>query len=119
MIETLAEGQIFVFGSNEAGRHGAGAARQAAETFGAEYGVGEGPTGRCYAFPSLDSRFQRRSLLQLERSRDLLYQACYRDPHLEFLLTKVGCGLAGFSEATMRALFTNAPPNLVLPEDWR
>lgn len=119
MIETLAEGQVFVFGSNEAGRHGAGAARQAAKEFGAEYGVGEGRTGRCYAFPTLDHRFQQRSLAQLERSRDLLYVACAEAPHLEFLLTKVGCGLAGFDEATMRALFTVAPSNLVLPEDWR
>lgn len=119
MITSLADSQIFVFGSNEAGRHGAGAARQAAEEFGAAYGVGEGLTGRCYAFPTLDRRFQKRSLAELKRSRDLLYTTCRACPSLEFLLTKVGCGLAGFSEATIWALFLDAPSNLTLPEDWR
>ncbi|CAB4131243.1 hypothetical protein UFOVP130_71 [uncultured Caudovirales phage] len=40
-------------------------------------------------------------------------------PGKRFLLTKVGCGIAGYPESTMRALFTNPPANLILPEDWR
>jgi hypothetical protein len=119
MITSLAEGQIFVFGANTRGAHGAGAAKQAAKEFGAQYGVREGFTGRCWAFPTLDDNLQKRSRAELERSRDLLYSACEENPELEFLLTKVGCGLAGFSEDFMRGLFTNPPANLVLPEDWK
>ncbi len=119
MITTLEPNQVFVFGSNLAGRHGAGAALQAAKQFGARYGVGEGLTGQCYAFPTLDANLNQLPMPRLIEARDLLYQTAELRPQLEFLLTKVGCGLAGFDEGTMRALFNNPPNNLILPEDWR
>ena len=119
MITKLAPNEIFVFGSNLAGRHGAGAAKQAHDDFGAEYGVGEGLTGRCYAFPTLDQRLKKLSWWLLAESRDLLYRCCETYPDKRFLLTKVGCGLAGYPEAMMRGLFTDPPANLILPEDWR
>lgn len=119
MIVALKSNEVFVFGSNEAGRHGAGAALQARRKFGAEYGVGEGLTGQCYAFPTLDGSLHRRSRVQLLASRDRLYEVCEANPGKSFLLTKVGCGLAGFAEADMRAMFALPPKNLVLPEDWR
>ena len=119
MITELKPNEIFVFGSNLAGRHGAGAARQAREQFGAPMGVGEGLTGRSYAFPTLDENLNRRSMKDLRESRARLYFTCEENPELTFLLTKVGCGLAGYPEADMRALFVNAPANLILPEDWQ
>ena len=121
MITSLAPNEIFVFGSNTLGRHGAGAAKQAHDQFGAAYGVGEGITGSCYAFPTLDGKLQKRRLSELYESRDNLYLCCYQNPGKRFLLTKVGCGLAGFAESLMRALFRNPPPpaNLILPEDWQ
>ena len=119
MITKLAPNEIFVFGSNLAGRHGAGAAKQAHDDFGAKHGVGEGLTGRCYAFPTLCSQLHRLGLSDLRDSRDCLYRCCEAHPYARFLLTKVGCGLAGYPEATMRGLFTDPPANLMMPEDWR
>lgn len=119
MITKLEPNEIFVFGSDLAGRHGAGAALQAAQQFGAEYGVGEGITGQCYAFPTLDRRLEKIPRRWLEESRDMLFKTCLVNPEKQFLLTKVGCGLAGFPETTMRALFADPPVNLILPEDWK
>ena len=119
MITKLEPNQIFVFGSNLAGRHGAGAAKQAYDQFGAEYGVGQGITGRAYAFPTLGMRLEKLPAWMLCYARDRLYSTCAAYPENEFLLTKVGCGLAGYAESDMRSLFTNPPANLILPEDWR
>ena len=119
MITSLNHDEFFVFGSNLAGRHGAGAALQARDHFGAQYGIGEGITGRSYAFPSLDEHLRQRTRRKLEASRDRLYKACAEYASYRFLLTKVGCGLGGYEENYMRSLFTDAPNNLILPEDWR
>lgn len=119
MITKLEPNEIFVFGSNTAGIHGAGAAKQARLQFGAELGVGEGKTGFCYAFPTLDSNFQKRTHDQLTASVALFFECARQHPDKRFLLTKVGCGLAGFEESYMCGLFADAPPNVILPEDWR
>lgn len=124
MITELKPNQVFVFGSNTKGRHGKGAALQAHKQFGAEYGVGEGLCGLnkcCYAFPTLNHYFQKVRVTDLVESRDLLYHVCRENPDKEFLLTKVGCGLAGFSEDKIIWLFTvvSQPSNLILPEEWR
>ncbi len=124
MIMKLAPNEIFVFGSNTAGRHGRGAALQALQQFGAVYGVGEGLTGQTYAFPTLDG--SNGKLIQLphcalQASRDRLYECCEANPGKRFLLTKVGCGLAGYAEFEIVSLFSyppHRPENLILPEDW-
>jgi len=118
MINDLKEKQIFVFGSNFAGQHLGGAAKQAKEQFGAEEGIGEGLTGQCYAFPTLDDQFCKVSDERLKREVFRLYNTCECNPDKEFLLTKVGCGIAGFEEGYIKSLFTNPPKNLVLPDDW-
>jgi len=118
MITQLKDNEIFVFGSNAAGLHRGGAAKQAIDQFGAEWGVGEGITGKCYAFPTLDSELNKRSKKELELSRDLLYHACDQNKDKQFLLTKVGCGIAGYHESAMRELFNNPPVNLITPSDW-
>jgi len=118
VITELKPGQIFVFGSNRAGIHAGGAARLAREKFGAREGVGEGMTGHCYAFPTLTENFEKVSRASLEASRDRFFQTARRHPEKTFLLTKVGCGIAGFSEDEIRPLFAHAPANVVLPEDW-
>jgi hypothetical protein len=109
MITKLDPEEIFVFGSNLRGAHGAGAALQAANKFGAQYGVGIGLTGRCYAFPTLDRNLKKLSFDFLREQRDKLYETCLANPDKRFILTKVGCGLAGYRESQM----------LILPEDWR
>jgi hypothetical protein len=111
--------EVFVFGSNTAGRHGAGAALQARMQWGAELGVGEGLTGQCYAFPTLDHDLNQRSLDEITESVNKLYTVCEHNPDLTFLLTKVGCGLAGYPESVMQSLFQNHPNNLILPLDWQ
>lgn len=117
MITKLEKDQVFVFGSNLAGSHAGGAAAQAVE-WGAETGVGEGLTGQTYAFPTLTRGMKKVSRASLKKSVKKLYETCKENPDKEFLLTKVGCGIAGFSEDEIRPLFADAPGNLVLPEDW-
>lgn len=117
-ISMLGPKEVFVFGSNLAGRHGAGAALQARYDFGAVYGVGEGLTGQCYAFPTLDAKFQRRTDEELQRARDQFYGVARALPEWRFLMTPVGTGLAGYPEEKMIRLFLNPPSNVVLPPEW-
>lgn len=119
MIHSLEKNQIFIFGSNLAGNHAGGAARQAFEEFGAEMGIGEGLTGQSYAFPTLDENFQKVSNTRLKMARLNLYKTAEKHPELEFLLTKVGCGIAGFKESKMIGTFRNAPKNIIKPEGWQ
>lgn len=119
MITELKPHQIFVFGSNRLGHHIGGAAKQANVEFGAEWGIGEGLSGKTYAFPTLEPEMTQVGQRSLEHSRDRLYATCRTLPEKEFLLTKVGCGIANHDESKMKVLFTSPPENLILPEDWR
>lgn len=119
MITSLRDNQLFVFGSNLAGRHVGGAALQAKEQFGAEDSIAEGLTGQCYAFPTLNIDFQTRSDEELKWSVKELYQVARENPDKQFLLTKVGCGIAGYEEEYIRSLFVEAPANIIKPIDWR
>ena len=110
---------IFVFGSNLAGRHDLGAAKYAREHLGAKYGVGEGPTGMCYALPTKDEHLKTRSLEEIGVSvrRFLDYAAQSEDV---FKVTPVGCGLAGYKVSQIRALFMKYPvtDNVVFSKEW-
>lgn len=112
------EGAWFVFGSNEAGHHGGGAARDAYDYFGAEWGVGWGFTGWCFAFPTKDENIQT-----LPMSRIADYVAAFLEiaasyPSETFAVTRLGCGLAGLQDEDMAPLFRNAPQNCLLPSRW-
>jgi hypothetical protein len=119
VITKLKDNEIFVFGSNLAGHHMGGAARQAYEGFGALWGRGEGLMGQSYAFPTLDVDFQKRPRACLKKSVKKLYKCCKKNTDKEFLLTRVGCGIAQYREDDMRNLFYNPPKNLILPEEWQ
>lgn len=110
---------IFVFGSNLAGRHGRGAALAARRTHGAVYGVGRGRTGNAYAIPTKDEYLRTRSLddIQYEVFQFITY--ALEHPELEFNVTRVGCGLAGYTDAQIAPFFRRAPSNCHLPEGWR
>lgn len=110
---------IFVFGSNLAGVHGAGAAKAAEDHFGAERGVGEGRTGKAYAIPTKSTLGRVRPLREIEESVDLFLAYALRHPELQFFVTRVGCGLAGFSDEQIAPMFKGAPDNCSLPEQWR
>lgn len=118
MIKILKKNEVFVFGSNLAGIHAGGAARQAFEEFGAKMEVGEGITGQSYAFPTLDQNLRKRSKQDLETSRDKLYKCAHDNPDKVFLLTKIGCGIAGYSEEYMRSLLKELPANVAPYEGW-
>jgi len=118
MITELKENEVFVFGSNIKGEHLGGAAAQASRDFGASWNVGEGLSGRCYAFPTLDENMQRYGQGELQCIKHAFYRCVRAHPKLIFLLTKVGCGIAGYDEVLMRKLFADAPKNVIKPNDW-
>jgi hypothetical protein len=112
VITQLKPHERFVFGSNILGSHGGGAAKQAHEQFGAEWGVGEGLTGQCYAFPTLNANMQQYDHVEMASIRAAFYRCARAHPELTFLLTKVGCGIAGYSEEYIKDLFSNPPTNV-------
>lgn len=121
-ITSLKDGQIFVFGSNEAGKHGKGAAKLARDKFGAKYGVGSGPTGRCYAIPTKNKYIQTMPKYVI---RDYVQDFCKyarEHPELTFLVTEIGCGLAGYKPEDIAPFFRDAAlklPNVMLPSSFR
>lgn len=119
MIERLNENEVFVFGSNMIGFHGAGAALQAKEKFGAQNGIAEGMTGQCYAFPTLNEEFGKRTDEEWSSSVQKLYRCVIENPDKKFLLTKVGCGIAGYDEEWVKQCFLyDCPKNIIKPEGW-
>lgn len=110
---------VFVFGSNLAGRHGRGAALTARREYGAQYGVGEGPTGRAYAIPTKDERLRVRSLEVIAVSVRRFLEYARSRPDLTFTVTRIGCGLAGYADHQIAPMFRGAPINCDLPEGWR
>lgn len=108
----------FVFGSNQAGRHGKGAAKDAADHYGAVYGIGEGYSGRSYAIPTKDKAIKSRSLDEIRGSvARFLKQASQRED-ITFQVTRIGCGLAGFKDADIAEIFEDCSPNVLLPRKW-
>lgn len=110
--------EVFVFGSNLAGRHGAGAALEARKNWGAQYGVGMGRTGMAYAIPTKDKNLRP---LPLGHIRSHIFTfLCYAamSPMVYFRVTRVGCGLAGYTDAQIGPMFDGAPSNCILPKEW-
>lgn len=110
--------EIFVFGSNLAGRHGAGAAKYARLHYGARIGVGEGPTGLAYAIPTKNEKIRTRNLDDIRVSVDRFIQYAKANPHLTFKLTAIGCGLAGYTPDQIAPMFEGAPPNVRKPPEF-
>jgi hypothetical protein len=119
LITELSPNEIFCFGSNTGGRHGAGAAKTALK-WGAVYGQGVGLFGQTYAIPTLNKYLEQLSLEMIqEYVNDFILFAISR-PHLNFLVTEVGCGLAGFKVSQMAPLFKEAKEveNIFLPKSF-
>lgn len=111
---------IFVFGSNLAGRHGKGAALYARQHHGAVYGVGEGRMGNSYALPTKDHFLRTLPLDYIERHSVHNFLAVARaHPELDFQLTPVGCGLAGYTPTEIAPMFRKAPENVMLPDEFK
>lgn len=110
---------IFVFGSNLAGRHGAGAALHALKYKGAVSGVGVGLQGRSYAIPTKDERLRTLPLSRIKQYVDGFVLFAGAHPLMLFEVTRVGCGLAGYSDGDISPMFRQAPVNCMLPAGWR
>lgn len=110
--------EIFVFGSNLAGRHGKGSALQAAQHFGAIRGVGEGAMGACYAIPTKDRSLRTLPLSVIEAAVfRFLAHAC-EHPEDTFRIVAIGCGLAGYAPHQIGPMFCQAPINCKLPLEF-
>lgn len=102
-IAELRDDEIFVFGSNLAGMHGGGAARIACRCFGAVWEQGVGLQGQSYAIPTMQGGVET-----IRPYVDEFIDFARRHPHLKFLVTEIGCGIAGFTPEEIAPLFAAA-----------
>ena len=102
-IRILQPDEIFVFGSNLAGMHGGGAARLAYQKFGAVWGQGVGLQGQSYAIPTMQGGVET-----IQPYVDEFIEFAKQRPQLKFLVTEIGCGIAGFSPSEIAPLFEQA-----------
>ena len=120
-IDSLKPGQVFVFGSNMIGYHSGGASLMAMQRFGAIGGQAEGPQGECYAIP-VDIRGEAVDNVSNYMKRHINKFLSYAKNHKEktFLVTRIGCGAAGFEEEFMAPFFKEALEleNVCLPKSF-
>lgn len=114
-IDDLQENQVFVFGSNLAGMHGGGAARVARLRFGAVMGNGVGMQGRSYAIPTMQGGTET-----IRPYVNAFIAYAKEHPELTFLVTPIGCGIAGFEPEDIAPLFEEASnvENIWLPKSF-
>lgn len=110
--------RIFVFGSNLAGRHGKGAALHAARHYGAEAGVAIGHINQCYAIPTKDQMLRPLHLTQIKHFVLGFIAYANHHPRLEFNVTQVACGLAGFKPREIAPFFDMAHSNCWFDIAW-
>ena len=114
-ITELTPNEIFVFGSNLAGSHGGGAARLAYNRFGAIWGQGVGLQGQSYAIPTMQGGVET-----IKPYVDEFIEFARQHTEYIFLVTKIGCGIAGFKDEEIAALFDHAVDveNIILPKEF-
>ena len=114
-IKELKENEVFVFGSNLGGFHAGGAARVAVDKFGAVWGQGVGLQGQSYAIPTMHGGVD---VIKPYVDEFIAFAREHRD--LKFLVTPIGCGIAGFTVEEIAPLFANAidDENIILPKDF-
>lgn len=124
--------EIFVFGSNRAGLHAGGAARYAFEKLNAQWGVGEGLTGNTYALPTVDRAPAKAigegdsigfgdvlSLDEIAVHVNKFLGFAELAPGLKFRVTRIGCGIAGFTDKEIAPLFVGASANCIFDITWK
>ena len=114
-INNLNTNQIFVFGSNLEGSHGGGAAAIAEKKFGAIWGQGVGLQGQSYGIPTMHG-----GIAEIKPYVDEFIEFAKQNINLQFLVTRIGCGIAGFSEEEIAPLFSEAIKikNIYLPDTF-
>ena len=114
-IQSLAPDEVFVFGSNLGGFHGGGAARAAMDKFGAVWGQGIGLQGQSYAIPTMQGGVET-----IKPYVDQFIEFALSRPDLFFYVTRIGCGIAGFTDEEIAPLFRAAlsVDNIALPKSF-
>ena len=115
-ITSLQPNEIFVFGSNEAGIHGAGAARFAWQKFGAVMGEAFGLYGKSFAIPTKDINIETLPLHNISQYVQSFLIIAKKRSDLTFYVTEIGCGLAGYKPKDIAPFFRNIPQNVILPK---
>jgi hypothetical protein len=127
VIDPLTIILIFVFGSNELGIHGGGAAKVAHDKHGAIRGQGFGPQGQSFGIPTC-SKPTGQPGFEISHEKLAYYVACFlayakiigrARPNIQFQITKIGCGLAGWKNEEVAPLFVNAPDNCQFDTEWK
>jgi hypothetical protein len=111
--------EIFVFGSNLSGIHGAGAAKEARYRYGAIWGRGTGIMGRSYAIPTKDRSIDTLPLLKIKPWIDEFIKFATDNPTMKFYVSRIGCGYAGYDDYDIAPLFRSAPTNCSFAENWK
>lgn len=121
LITKLKPNEIFVFGSNYAGRHGKGAALTAVRKFGARYGQGTGLMGQSYGIATKDRNLNVLSLDVIQQQIRKFLEFAQEHPELQFIVTPIGCGLAGYKPRQIANLFYfyKIPTNVILPSEFK
>ena len=109
---------IFVFGSNLAGIHGAGAAKIALR-FGAKIGIGVGHCGHSYAIPTKDYNIETMPINDIIPHINQFKLFTREHPDFQFFVTRVACGLAGYKNSEIAPLFAGCGDNCSFAEEWR
>lgn len=114
-IKELKANEIFVFGSNLNGFHGGGAAAAALRKFGAVWGQGIGLQGQSYAIPTMQGGVET-----IKPYVDEFIEFAKKNSQYIFLVTRIGCGIAGFHDADIAPLFKAVLPveNILLPRSF-
>jgi hypothetical protein len=117
-ITSLEQDEVFVFGSNQSGRHGKGAAKVALR-FGAKNGQADGLQGKSYGIPTKNASITKTlSIATIAKYIDTFTQVAKANPNKKFLVTPIGCGLAGLNPKDVAPLFKEASllSNVYLPK---
>lgn len=117
-IDTM---NVFVFGSNEAGRHGAGAAKFAREYIGYPYYEYDGQIGNAYGIPTKDAWIGTLPIEAISKYVLKFLNHVHNNQQYVYYLTPIGCGLAGYKHEDIAPLFIQGLqlPNLMMPDEWR
>lgn len=118
-VTELAEGQIFVFGSNLAGLHQGGAAKTAYDHFGAVMGFGRGWAGQSFAIPTMNEHFQTMPIHQIAHYVDDFKLYTQNHSKMRFFVTAIGCGIAGYEVKDIAPLFQGISDNVLLPKRFK
>ena len=119
-IKSMANNEYFVFGSNLDGNHAGGAALYAKKRFGAKQGVAYGRTGKAFAIPTVNHKFGELSADVIESFIDRFIIHAGIFPENRFLVTPIGCGIAGMVPEEIAPLFKKAIKynNIALPKEF-